>query len=89
VGSVKEQLRFEFHLVHETPHPIFARLDGLHDGMFGGVEMFCGMLVFRGIATADVATFTAETQVNPAVAHLQAFFAALCMLMNILNVAEV
>jgi hypothetical protein len=89
VGSVERQLRFEFNLVNETPHPIFARLDGLHDGMFGGVEMFRGMLVFGRIAAANVTTFAAETQVNPAVAHLQAFFAALCMRMNFLNVADV
>jgi hypothetical protein len=57
--------------------------------MFGGVEMFRGMLVLGGIAAAHVAAFTAETQMNPRVPHLQAFFAALGMWMNIFNVAEV
>jgi hypothetical protein len=76
-------------LIHETPHPTFARLDGLHDGMFGGMEMFRGVLVLGGVAAAHVAAFAAETQVNPAVAHLQAFFAALGMRVNIPNVAEV
>ena len=57
--------------------------------MFGGVEMFRSVLVLRRIAAADVATFAAQSQVHPTVAHLQAFFAALCMRMNILNVADV
>jgi hypothetical protein len=57
--------------------------------MFGGMEVFRGVLVLGGIAAAHVAAFAAETQVNPAVAHLQAFFAALGMRMNIPNVAEV
>ena len=57
--------------------------------MFGGVEMFGRMLVLRRIATAHVATFAAQSQVNPTVAHLQAFFAALCMGTNVLNVAGV
>ena len=57
--------------------------------MFGGMEMFRGVLVLGGVAAAHVAAFAAETQVNPAVAHLQAFFAALGMRMNIPNVAAV
>ena len=47
------------------------------------------VLVLRGIAAAHVAAFAAQSQVNPAVAHLQAFLAALGMRMNILNVADV
>ena len=57
--------------------------------MFGGMEMFRGVFVLGGVAAAHVAAFAAEPQVNPAVAHLQAFFAALGMRMNIPNVAEV
>jgi hypothetical protein len=57
--------------------------------MFAGMEMFGGVLVLGGVAAAHVAAFSAETQVNPTVAHFQAFFAALGVRMNIPNVAQV
>ena len=43
--------------------------------MCGRVEMFGGMLVFRRIATADVATDHAEAEVDPNVTDLEALFA--------------
>ena len=43
--------------------------------MFGGVKMFCRMLVLRRIAAADMPTHHAQAQVNPAILGLQAFFA--------------
>jgi hypothetical protein len=46
----------EFDFVDVAPTPIFAGLDGSHDWVFGCVEMFCGVFVFRGIAASDVAT---------------------------------
>ena len=39
--------------------------------------MFGRVLVLRGIATTDVATGHAQSQVNPRVAAFQAFFATL------------
>jgi hypothetical protein len=45
--------------------------------MFGLAEMFRGMAIFRGVAAAYVATRLAQAQVDPSIAHLQAFFAAL------------
>src|SRR5437868_4485223 len=57
--------------------------------MFRCVEMFGGMLVFRRIATADVAAFAAQTQVHPTVTSLQAFFAAFSMWMDFFYVAGV
>jgi hypothetical protein len=41
----RRRLRFDFDLIHKTPHPVLAWFDGLHDGVFRGVEMFGGMLV--------------------------------------------
>ena len=41
-----------------------------------GVKMFCGVLVFRTIAAADVAAGEAEPQVDPVVADFEAILAA-------------
>jgi hypothetical protein len=45
--------------------------------MLHGPKVFCGVLVFRGVATADVAAAQTQAQMNPSVAYLEAFFAAL------------
>lgn len=52
--------------------------------MFGGVEMFGGVSVFGGITAADVAAGHAQAQMHPLIAHLQAFFAAFGVRVNIL-----
>jgi hypothetical protein len=63
-------------LVYVAPAPIFARLKRLHDGMFRLVEMLCGMFVFRGIAAAHVTAAKTLPQMDPGIAHLQAFLTA-------------
>jgi len=45
--------------------------------MLGGVEVFGGVLVLRGIAAADVATGETEAEMDPRIANLETFFAAL------------
>jgi hypothetical protein len=40
------------------------------------VEVRAGMTVLRRVAAADVTAFKAHTQMHPAIAALQAFFAA-------------
>jgi hypothetical protein len=45
--------------------------------MLHGAKMFCGVLVFRGVATAHVAAAQTQAEMNPGVAHLEAFFTAL------------
>jgi hypothetical protein len=82
-------LRFEDYFIHEAPHPVFSRLDRLHDGMFGGVKMLCRMFVFGRIAAADMAAFAAQTQMNPGIAHFQAFFAAFGLRFHFLDMTEV
>jgi hypothetical protein len=57
--------------------------------MLHGAKMFCGVLVFRGVATADVATAQTQAQMNPSVAHLEAFFAALGLWFDALDLVEV
>jgi len=83
------QLRFELYLIDKAPHPVFAGLDRLYDGMFGRVEMFRRMLVFGRIATPNVTTLTTEPQVHPIIAHFQTFFTSLCVWAHVLNVAGV
>jgi hypothetical protein len=48
-------------------------------------EVRRGMLVLGVVAAADVPARKAETQVNPAIPHRQAFFAALAARANFLN----
>jgi hypothetical protein len=43
----------------------------------GFVKVFRGVLVFRTVATAHVATLQAQPQMHPGVAHFQTLFAAL------------
>jgi hypothetical protein len=63
------------HFVDVAPDPVFAGLDGAHDGMGGLMKMFGGVLVLRRIAAADIAAQHAQAQVNPAISHLYALFA--------------
>jgi hypothetical protein len=69
----------EFDLVDVAPAPGFAGFERFHDGVFGFMEMLGGVLVFGGVAAADVAAFQAEAQVDPSVAHLEAFLATVRM----------
>jgi hypothetical protein len=54
-----------------------------------GPKVFRGVLVFRRVATADVATAQTQAQMNPSVAHLKAFFAALGLWFNGLELFDV
>ena len=45
-GEKYARLWLEFDLIDEAPHPVFARLDGLHDRMLRGMKMFGGVFVF-------------------------------------------
>ena len=55
--------------------------------MLGAMEMLGGVLVFRGVAAADVAALHAQAEMHPGVAHLQALFAALGVWRYFVNVA--
>src|SRR4051795_886313 len=68
--------RLHHHLVDVAPEPVLARLDGLDDGVAGGMEVLRRVLVLRGIAAADLAAGETQPQMDPGVAHLQALFAA-------------
>jgi hypothetical protein len=70
---------FDDYFIHVAPDPVLTRLDGAHEGVFGGVEVLCRVFVFGRIAAADVTAFEAEPQMDPPVAHFQAFFTAVGM----------
>jgi hypothetical protein len=72
-------------LIDITPAPIFARLKRLNDRVMGRVKMFGGMLVFGGIAAANMPANQAFAQMHPAIPHLQTFFATFGARLNIVN----
>jgi hypothetical protein len=51
--------------------------------------MLGGMLVLGGIAATDVSAGQTETEVDPGVAHLQAFFATVSVGLHIVDLVEV
>jgi hypothetical protein len=75
--------------VHVAPQPVFAGLDRLDDGVPGGVKMLSGVLVFRRIATADMAAFETEAQMDPGIAHLEALFATLGVRLGVFRLLQV
>jgi hypothetical protein len=79
------RLALNLDLIHVTPPPIFAWFKGLNDGVLGCMKMLGGMFVLGGIAATDVATLEAQPEVNPRVAHLQAFLASFCARMHFTN----
>ena len=64
------------HLVDVAPAPIFSGFEGLDDGVFGLVKVPGGMLVLRRIAATNVSAGETQPQVDPAIAGLEAVFAA-------------
>jgi hypothetical protein len=69
--------KIEKELVKVTPAPVFSWLEGLNDGMLGGVEMFGGMLILRIVAAADMTTDETDTQMHPGITYFQAILAAI------------
>ena len=65
IARLSEPVSFEHQIVDITPHPVLARLVRPDDGMIGGVEMFCGMFIFRRIAAAHMSAGQADSQVHP------------------------
>jgi hypothetical protein len=56
--------------------------------MLCGTKMLGGVLVFRRIAAAHMATAQTHPQVHPTVAHFQAFFAAFAIWLYALDLIE-
>ena len=76
--SAGKPLRFQFarlHLIDVAPDPALGGLDRADERVSNVFEVFRRMLVFRRIATSDVAADQAHAQVDPAISHLYALFA--------------
>jgi hypothetical protein len=67
--------KIEHYFVDVTPAPPFRRIIGLDDRVLCRVKMFCGVSIWRLIATTDMATAAADPQMQPGVAQFQTFFA--------------
>jgi hypothetical protein len=52
------------------------------------LEMFGGVFVLGGIATAHMAAFKADAQVHPCVAYAQAILATICRGLYVTNLVE-
>lgn len=56
--------------------------------MMEAVKVLGGMLVARRIAAPDVAAGETEPQMDPGVAHLQTFFAAVGVRLHVVDLVE-
>jgi hypothetical protein len=56
--------------------------------MLGRVKVLCGVLVFRGVAAADMAAGETQSELHPTVAYLEALFAAFGMRLHGVNLVE-
>ncbi len=69
--------RLKHNLVYVTPAPIFIGLEGLDNRMAGRMKMFGRVLVFRGIAAANMPANQTFAQVYPGIPNFQAILAAI------------
>jgi hypothetical protein len=71
-----------------TPPPGFTGLDGTHDGVMRRVEMLCSVAIFRRIAAGHISAKKTHPQMDPSIAQLDAFFAALAIWFDVVNLIE-
>jgi hypothetical protein len=64
-------------LIDVAPAPNFSRFERPNNSVPGSMKMFGGVMVFRIIATADVAANQALPQMYPCIAYLEALFATI------------
>jgi hypothetical protein len=57
--------------------------------MLRGMKMFCGVFVLGRVTTSDMTAAQAQAQMHPAIAHLQALFAAPGLWFHVLDLIEV
>jgi hypothetical protein len=66
----------DHHFIHEAPAPAIRWIESFHHWMARCMEVFGGMSVRRGVATANVPAYAAQSEVDPVTTNLQTFFAA-------------
>jgi hypothetical protein len=66
---------FEEQLIDIAPAPVLATLEGLDNGIVGGVEVLRRVFVGRVVTATNVTTAKAQTQVHPPAASAEALLA--------------
>src|SRR5215472_10533631 len=87
--SLSACLEVDLDFINIAPAPILARLERADDRMLRLVEVLGGVLVLRGVAAPDVAAGQAQAQVDPGVAHFEAFFTAVGLRFHVVYLIEV
>ena len=64
---------FHKQFVGEAPHPVFAGLDGLNERVLRPMVVLGRVLVLGRVATPRVAAAEAGAEMNPRIAHRDAF----------------
>jgi hypothetical protein len=77
------------HFVNITPAPAFGRVIGFDDWVTGCMKMLRRVPIGRLITATDVTAGSADAQVQPWVAELQAFFTAKGIGNNVVNSCQV
>ena len=75
--SPDQSSEVQFDFIHIAPTPIFSWLEGFYDRVRGLLKVLRRVLIFGAVAATHMATFEAQPQVYPGVAHFQTLFAAL------------
>src|ERR1051326_2598423 len=81
--------QIEHDLVDVAPAPALGRIIALDHRMAGGVEMFGGVAVGRAVAAAHVPAGSAQPQVHPRRAGLEALLAAARARRDLMNLVGV
>ena len=64
-------------LIHVTPRPVLAPLAGTHHRVLASMKVLGRVLILRTIATTHVPASQADAKMNPRIARLQTFLAAI------------
>jgi hypothetical protein len=77
--------QIDFLLVDVTPTPTFRRVVPFNDRMARCIEVRSRVVMWRIVATADMAARAADTQVYPSASDLEAFLAPACTGVDLLD----
>ena len=75
----------EHQIIDITISPGFAGFERKNDGVLGLAKMFVRMFIFGIVATAHVAALHAQPQMDPIVAHFEAFFTTFATRRDLFN----
>lgn len=88
-GRHRPARRVEHDAVDKAPSPIFPRFVRSENGMRRSMEVRRGVTVLRVVATSDVTTDHAQSQVHPCIARSEAILAPACTGSNVVDLVHV